>query len=106
MNVLGALTGLGDARTDNANADGDTSSSAFSLQYYRDKATEFQSVLNALDAGYQSILRVLGTDGISDELRNELQEMANEYVSRRFTLKATAEAINPVSYTHLRAHET
>ena len=73
---------------------GESGESALSFQYYRDKATEYQNVLNALDAGYQSLNRMLAIPLLDWETVNELQRMAAEYDDRRFALKATAEAIN------------
>ena len=47
---------LGDAGTDNSDASytGDVSDSSFSLDYYRQKAREFQGVLNQVDANAQA----------------------------------------------------
>lgn len=67
--------------------------SAFSLDYYRNKAREFQETLNAVDMTYSSINELLSAS-ISDDLRNDLNLALNEFESKRAQFRLTAEAIN------------
>ncbi len=70
------------------------SGSALSLDYYRAKVTEYQSVLNALDGGYQAALSALEISGLDPGTVVALNGAISEFQSKRWTLKATAEAIN------------
>ena len=70
------------------------SDSVMSLDYYRAKVTEFQSVLNGLDAGYQAALSALDISGLDPGTVVALNGAVSEFQSKRWTLKATAEAIN------------
>lgn len=72
---------------------GDSGNSAFSLDYYRDKAREFQETLNAIDITYNAITTLLASD-ISDELRNDLTQSLMEFDSKKSQFRLTAEAIN------------
>lgn len=72
---------------------GETGESVFSMQYYRDKAREFQSILNQLDAGQWAAQLALAAN-IDDELTADLQAMLDEFYAKRGLYKATAEAIN------------
>lgn len=87
---------LGDAGTQNTDASygGETGESAFSLQFYRNKVSEYQSVLTALDAGYQSALAALSVLPLDAPGAAELAESVAEFESKRDLLRATAEAIN------------
>lgn len=69
-------------------------SSPFAMQYYRDKAREFQQTLNAIDAAYTAASSALATGAIDTVTEAALIEDLNEYESRRTTLRVTAEAIN------------
>ena len=86
---------LGDAGVDNTDISytGDVSTSPISLDYYRTKAREFQSVLNALDSSYTdaAVLYELTDD---ESLRSQLDAALSEFESKKWSLKATAEAIN------------
>jgi len=94
---------IGEAGVDNSDLSytGETGESAFSLQYYRNKAVEFQNVLNQLDTTARAAQRIIdltydsydnqaGAGGIASELMQKL----SDYDSRKATLKNTAEAIN------------
>jgi hypothetical protein len=70
------------------------SDSVFSLDFARNKVREFQSVLNALDLGYQSIVATLQSPATPDDLRADLQLQADEFQSKKWGLKACAEALN------------
>ncbi len=68
--------------------------SPLSLDYYRQKVTEYQSVLNALDTGYQAVVSAINAPGLDIDALLPLVALRDEYESKRFQLKATAEAIN------------
>lgn len=106
--IRGALAAhpmLGDAGASNddsayAGEDGD---SAFSMQYYIDKATQFQVVMNSLDTAaaaaesmiatalaYDSSGIVPGDESLIDDLSNFLIE----FDGRKYQFRLTAEAIN------------
>lgn len=86
---------LADAGTSNDDASytGDTGDSAMSLQYYRNKAAEFQGVMNALDSAAQALQMALNA-GLPDEEAARLQAKLDEFNNRKFVFRATAEAIN------------
>ena len=93
--MSGAVNTLGDlGPKDDASYTGDVSNSAWSMDYYRSKITDFQSVLQAVDQGYRAAQSALASGGLDATTADELQVMCDDYLSRRFTLKATAEAIN------------
>ncbi len=93
---------IGEVGVDNSDLSytGETGDSAFSMQYYRNKATEFQQVLNQLDVAARAAQRIIDltydsydfqeNSGIAGELRVKLEE----FDSRKSLLKGTAEAIN------------
>lgn len=89
------MSNLGDAGIDNSDLtySGETGDSAFSMQYYRNKAAEFQNVMNALDSAANSARTVLAA-GVDEETSARLQELLDEFDSRKFLFRATAEAIN------------
>ena len=89
------MTTLGEVGTDHSDAGytGDTGDSAFSMQYYRNKAAEFQNVMNAMDSAAQSARAVLAV-GVDDESAQRLQDLLDEFDSRKFIFRTTAEAIN------------
>jgi hypothetical protein len=70
------------------------SSNVMSLDYYRSKVTEYQSTLNALDSGYQAALVALDVPGLDPQTYSSLSASIDEFQSKRWSLKATAEAIN------------
>lgn len=82
---------LGDARApnDDNTYTGDISSSVFSLDYFRQKAGEFQASLNAADQAYQA-----GLAAYEIAQTEQLGALLSDYEARGATLKATAEAVN------------
>lgn len=68
--------------------------SLMSMSYYRDKAREFQILLNSLDAAYQSLQESLASGVLSEEYQQDLEALAADYESHKTVLKVTAEAIN------------
>lgn len=91
------MASLGDVGPrDDASYGGGVSTSPLSMDYYRSKITEFQSTLTGLDAGYRATLSALdsGAAWMDDETYAGLQSAAQEFQSKRWTMKATAEAIN------------
>lgn len=72
---------------------GETGSSVFSMQYYRNKALQFQDVLFQLDKVAQSAQAVVDADA-SPELTADLADMLAGFDAKKVTFRATAEAIN------------
>jgi hypothetical protein len=68
--------------------------SPFAMDYYRDKAREFQSTLNAIDVAYRAANDALTTGALEPESEAGLIELLDAYEGKRITLKLTAEAIN------------
>ena len=95
---MGDVATLGDAGASNSDASytGSVSTSPVSLDYFRSKITEFQSTLQGLDVGYQAALNALdaGAGALDDATYYGLQDAVNEFQSKRWTMRATAEAIN------------
>lgn len=101
------LQGLGDVGPhDDASYTGDVSDSVFSLDYYREKAREFQTLLQQLDVSAAAAQRVVdaygdytadGVEVVSDDLVIDMLGFLQEYDNRKATLRATAEAINAAS---------
>ena len=71
---------------------GDTGS-MLSLDYFRSRAVEFQSTLNALDAAYQAAVSVMQS-GADPGDSVGLAESLSDFDAKRYTMKLTAEAIN------------
>lgn len=70
--------------------------SILSMDYYRQKAVEFQQLLNALDATDQEIVSLIRT--LPDTLmRDELIATQSELLDKKGQLKIVAEAINFVA---------
>jgi hypothetical protein len=84
---------IGDAGSD-LSYTGDEGTSSLSVQYYRNKVVEFQTVLDALDQGADAARRALATGALAWEDEQSLASLLGDYESRKFTLRATAEAIN------------
>ena len=84
---------LGDAGSD-LSYTGESGESSLSVQYYRNKVTEFQSVLDALDMGAQAARDAINTGALTWDDEQALNALLREYEGRKFTLRATAESIN------------
>lgn len=84
---------IGDAGSD-LTYTGETGESSLSVQYYRNKVVEFQTVLNALDQAAQAARDALATNALSAIDDAALIVLLDEYDARKFTLRATAESIN------------
>lgn len=72
---------------------GETGESVFSLQYYRNKAKEFQSIMDELDATARSIRTILSLP-VDENTADELQMWLAEFDSKKMLFRATAETIN------------
>ena len=79
---------------DDASYSGAQSGSLVSADYYRQKITEFQTVLTALDSAYQAAQNAYYIEGIDPGALQGLDELMREYEAKRTTLRITAEAIN------------
>lgn len=68
--------------------------SPFAMDYYRQKAAEFQTTLDALDRAYWAASGALGTGALDATTAAALERALADYESRRRSLRVTAEAIN------------
>lgn len=86
---------IGDAGVSNSDEmyDGATGSSAFTVQYYRDKAREFQGILNQVDSAARAAQAALDI-GTTPELAADLGAMLSEFDSKKTLFRGTAETIN------------
>lgn len=88
---------LGDAGVPDGGSDelytGDVGESQLSMQYYRDKVTEFQVTLNALDRAYNGALMVMNASSDAS-LNADLQAFLADFNNRKWQLKTTAQALN------------
>lgn len=96
MDSQGTTVGEAGVPRDDYHYTGDVSSSPLSLDYFREKAREFQVTLNALDETYRAAVGAVSAAGASIpyEQRTALDSLIDEYQSRRLWLKGTAEAMN------------
>lgn len=88
--ALGEAGGL----YDDESYTGETGDSSLSVQYYRNKVTEFQTVLDALDRGAAAARQALYSGALAEEDAADLESRLQEFEARKGTLRATAEAIN------------
>lgn len=68
--------------------------SPFAMDWYRNKAREFQLVLDALDRSYWAASGALGTGALDEATATALEAALADYESRKTSLRLTAEAIN------------
>lgn len=67
--------------------------SSISLSYFRDKALQFQAILNSIDTATQ-IARDIESNTWDDTLRYDMQSLLSDYDQKRTSLKLAAEGIN------------
>lgn len=93
---MGSVMTIGDAGApnDDASYTGETGDSAWTLQYYRNKASEFQAVLNAVDQSAQVLRESIDVFADDPQAVAELQTLLGDFESKRWQFRATAEAIN------------
>lgn len=72
---------------------GELSDSPLSLDYYREKAREFQSTITALDEAWRATVEAFQLP-IDDDARRALQQKLVEFEGQKTALRMTAEAIN------------
>jgi hypothetical protein len=77
---------------------GEVSTLPVSLDYWRGKAREFQTVLNALDQAYEAA-RALASLPVDPETVDYMSQAVWEYESRRAGIKAIAEGVNAAAAT-------
>jgi hypothetical protein len=82
---------LGDAWGDEPQPE---STSPLSLDYYRNKAREFQVIMDQLDRTYQAATFALDTQALDAASAQTLEDAVADFESRRRSIKLTAEAIN------------
>lgn len=70
------------------------STSPLSMDYYRNKAREFQVIMDQLDRTYWAASGALGTGALDATTAAALESALADFESRRRTIKLTAEAIN------------
>lgn len=68
--------------------------SAFSLDYYRQKALEFQSTLNALDTSYRAATTALESQATDLDTAEYLSNWIAQFLEKRDQFRMAAEAIN------------
>lgn len=89
---------LGDAGVPGGGSDaaytGDTGESSLSLQYYRNKVTEYQNTLNAIDKAANAAMIALDSGALSEADAQALDDSLYEYENNKTKMRLTAEAIN------------
>jgi hypothetical protein len=88
-----AAQGAGITIPDNPVAD----SSMFSMDYWQQKAADFQTTLNAIDSGYKAAQLALNSPGLiaaDPTLYDDLTNLLAEFDSKKTAMRLTAEAIN------------
>lgn len=95
---------VGEIYHDDASYSGETGESAFELQYYRNKAAEFQAVMNGLDKvefALRGAMEALFTDDPTGEKHateiGDIQIMLEELDEKRGPVVMAAQAINAAS---------
>lgn len=88
---------LGDTTYDDQSYTGDAGDSLLSIQYYRNKASEFQAVLEALDQTALSMRMTLDTVADDPAAVQTIQDLLAEYDGKKTQLVMCAEAINAAS---------
>lgn len=71
-----------------------TATSAFTLDYYRQKAVEFQQMMTAMDQAYWAANYALMNSSLDESSAAALMSALNEYDAKKGTIRVTAEAIN------------
>lgn len=77
---------------------GDVSTSPVSLDYWRSKAREFQTVLNSLDLAYGAAREIMNLP-VDQDTADYMSQAVWEYEGRRAGIKAIAEAVNAAAAT-------
>lgn len=72
---------------------GEVSDSVFSLDYYRNKAREFQGILNEVDASARAAQLAIQAN-IDPDLTADLSQMLTEYDQKKVMFRTAAEGIN------------
>jgi hypothetical protein len=71
-----------------------TATSVFQMDYYRQKALEFQQMMTALDQAYWAANYALMNSALDESSAAALMGALDEYAAKKGTIKLTAEAIN------------
>lgn len=82
---------------DDASYTGDTGDSIFSMQKYRNQASEFQAVMDAMDTTARTLQGLLQFP-LAIEDQQSIQDSLREFESRKLMFRAAAETLNAVSY--------
>lgn len=78
---------------DDASYEGEQSTSLFSMDYYRDKARQFQAILNEVDATAQAAREAVDAD-LDPELTQGLLADLAQFDAKKAMFRAAAEGIN------------
>jgi len=73
---------------------GDSGDSQLSLQYYRNKAREFQAFMEEIDTTYAIALSLASDPGVADSLRNDMLDTLDQIEAKKATIRTTAQGIN------------
>ncbi len=86
---------LAEAGVDHGDAsyEGEQSTSVLSLDYYRNKAREFQDVLNQVDTAARAAREAIAA-GVDDDLTRDLVGMLGEFDAKKAIFRMAAEGIN------------
>jgi len=84
---------LGEMFFDDESYAGETGESQFSMQYWRNKAGEFQLILNQVDAAARAAQSAIDAD-VDPTLTDDLLAMLSEFDGKKMLFRATAEGIN------------
>lgn len=96
MNILSGL--LGDPTHDDGSYGGETDPGMFSVQYYRDKATQFQTVMNSLDQALYALGEARDVlDDNDTESIAQWESLWTDAMNRREWIRGAAEAVNLAS---------
>jgi hypothetical protein len=71
--------------------------SMFTMDYYRQKATQFQELMNALDITYRASITAIETESLDAETNSALQAFIDDYDSKKTWVKGAADGMNAAS---------
>lgn len=89
--AMGNVTGFQETETPVTDTSGNVT--PFQLDYYRNKVTEFQNILNDMDAT-AAIARQTIDEDISPELTQSMQDYLAQYDDKKGEFRVAAEALN------------
>lgn len=84
---------LGDVNNSDASYSGDTSLTGTTFAYFRDKATQFQAILNAVDSAAQ-VAQTAIENSTDDAFVGDMVALLSDYDAKKTAFKVAAEGIN------------